>query len=60
MISAIIVFLAGAVVHILDKIDHSVRNVYDAGGRAERRKATMQAAIPAPETASVHQMVPRR
>jgi hypothetical protein len=59
MISAIIVFLAGAVVHILDKIDHSVRNVYDAGGRAERRKAALQA-IPTPESAAVHQLVPRR
>jgi hypothetical protein len=66
---AIVAFLAGAVIHILDKIgrhsaallekiNDSVGDVWEAGGRARERRLEFEASQPPPE--NVHRLVPRR
>lgn len=66
----IALILLGGVVHVLDKmdrnnvtvhekIDQSVGRVWDAGGRAERRRAEIAAAQPR-ELAVVRDLAPRR
>lgn len=57
---SIVVFLVGAVIHVLDKIDRCVGKVWDAGGRAERRRAEAEAAAEqGPPLAVVRTMAPR-
>jgi hypothetical protein len=69
MIAAIIAFMAGAVFHILDrieqhnaamlgKIDDSVGDVYDAGARAKARQ--MELATRTAPLASVSRLAPPR
>lgn len=60
MIAAVIVFLAGATAHILDRINISVRNVWNTAERAGDRRRALEATTPPPESAAVHQLVPRR
>lgn len=68
MFIAVIVFLVGAVVHILDaidrhdravieKIDDSVGDVYEAGAKAKQRQMDLAAAEP--QLAVVHDLSPR-
>lgn len=67
MLVGVVVFLAGAVAHILDKqdrmndalaekIDHSVGDVWDAGERAGVRHAALEV----PALSVVPDVVPRR
>lgn len=55
----VVLFLAGAVIHILDKFDRLVGQVWDAGGRAERRRAEVAAVAPPDELAAVRSIAPR-
>lgn len=72
LIAAVIAFLAGAVVHILDKltrlratlvakINDSIGDVYDEGERAGVRHEQLAAATAAgtPQLAAVHDLSPR-
>lgn len=71
MFAAIIAFLAGAVIHIVDKIDRhdaamttkiddSVGDVYDAGERAGHRHLALEVEAPGAALAVVHDLGPRR
>lgn len=64
MICAVLAFLAGALVHVFDKIDRkideSVGPVWDAGEQAGKRHAYLEAEAPTTELAIVHDMAPRR
>ena len=55
----LLVFMAAATMSIMARIDKSVGKVWDAGGRAERRRADLEAAQPR-DLAVVRDMVPRR
>jgi hypothetical protein len=58
-LTGLLLFMVAATLTILHRIDRCVGRVWDAGGRAERRRAELEAATPA-ELAVVHDMVPRR
>jgi hypothetical protein len=55
----LLVFMAAATMSILARIDKCVGKVWDAGGRAERRRADLEASLPR-ELAVVHDLAPRR
>lgn len=55
----LLVFMAAATLSILARIDKSVGKVWDAGGRAERRRAELEASLPR-ELAVVRDLAPRR
>lgn len=70
LIVAVIAFLAGAVIHILDrierhdramitKINDSVGDVYDAGKRSKVRHDALAAEAGAPRLTVVHDLSPR-
>lgn len=55
----LLVFMAAATLSILARIDKSVGQVWDAGGRAERRRAELEASLPR-DLAVVRDLAPRR
>lgn len=57
MFAAVIALLAGATAHILDKLERCVGRVWDAGGRAERRRAEAEAQARREQFAVVRTMV---
>lgn len=70
MIGSVIVFLMGAVIHIIDRIDRhdramivkindSVGDVYDAGKRSKARHEALEAEAGSPHLAVVHDLSPR-
>lgn len=55
----IVLFLVGGVIHVLDKLDRCVGKVWEAGGRAERRRRDAEAAAARDHLAVVRTMGPR-
>jgi hypothetical protein len=55
----LLTFMAAATMSILARIDKSVGKVWDAGGRAERRRADLEASLPR-DIAVVRDLAPRR